>query len=88
MTPANDNETARLMTKTEAAAYCSTTIPTFNKWLIKGWIPPALPMRKWDRKALNLALDKLSGLIDESKPEDTFDKWKRERDARKAQRAG
>lgn len=78
MTPANDN-VPRLMTKTEACAYCGVSLPTFGKWVAKGLLPQALPVRKWDRKAIDLALDKMGGLIVEShSKEDEVDKWFRE----------
>jgi hypothetical protein len=76
---ANDNEPPRLLNKSQAAAYCGATLPTFGKWIARGLIPKALPMRRWDRKALDLALDKMSGLIVESAPkESALEKWRRE----------
>jgi hypothetical protein len=75
----------RLMSKAHAAAYCGVSLPTFGRWVAAGTIPAALPIKMWDRKAIDLALDKLSGLTNESQPiEVAFDKWEREHEARKA----
>jgi hypothetical protein len=53
----------RLMTGSEAAAYLGLTPATFSKWVSSGKAPPPLPgTRRWDRKAIDLALDKISGI--------------------------
>lgn len=80
MTAANDNHQPRLMTKTEAADYCGVSLPTFRKWVRDGAIPGSLPrLGKWDRRAIDAMLDKLSGLDVKSKPvESELDKWVRE----------
>ncbi|QAY95091.1 hypothetical protein CWB41_04575 [Methylovirgula ligni] len=72
----------RLMTKTQAAAYCGVTLPTFGKWVEKGFIPKALPMRKWDRHAIDAAIDKMSGISNSPpvKAETALQKWLREND--------
>jgi hypothetical protein len=78
--PANDNTAPRLITKKAAAAHCGVSAPTFVKWVLAGAMPPALPViKKWDRKAIDLALDKASGLEVHSEPtESALEKWVRE----------
>lgn len=86
MKPANDNE-PRLLTKKAAAAYVGVSAPTFAKWVLAGIMPPAVSLTKmWDRKAIDIQLDKISGL--EARPvDDGYELRKRERDAKKAARA-
>jgi predicted DNA-binding transcriptional regulator AlpA len=75
----------RLLSGADAAAYCGITPATFSKWVSDGTIPKPLPgTRRWDRKAIDLALDKLSGIeapaaVDE---DEEFAQWKRGYDAR------
>jgi hypothetical protein len=77
----------RLMTGAEAAAYLGLTPASFSKWVAKGRAPPPLPgTRRWDRKAIDLALDKISGipLTPLSKEDEAEKKWERDYEARKA----
>lgn len=82
---ANDNET-RLMTKKAAAAYLGVSTPTFAKWVMSGVLPPAVGSTKmWDRKALDLHIDKLSGLTPlEPARDDSFAAWKARNEAKKS----
>lgn len=51
----------RLMYGPDAAAYLGLTSAAFSKWVAEGRIPKPLPgTRRWDRKAIDLALDKAS----------------------------
>jgi hypothetical protein len=52
----------RLMSGKDATAYCSVTPETFSKWVAAGVMPKAVIGRRWDKKAIDLALDKLSGI--------------------------
>ena len=73
--------TRRGMTKQEAADYCGCeTLAAFDRWRQKGIVPPAIPgTNRWDRKALDAALDRASGLVSESRPEASpFQRWKAE----------
>jgi predicted DNA-binding transcriptional regulator AlpA len=80
----NDNQPPRLLSKGAAAAYCGCSVPTFSKWVLAGIIPPAFSItRRWDRAAIDTALDKASGLVTESS-DDAFDIWKRGRDVLRA----
>ncbi|MDI3564945.1 AlpA family transcriptional regulator [Bradyrhizobium sp. Arg816] len=77
----------RLMTGREAAAYCGVTVATWAKWVALGIVPPPLPgTRRWDRKALDLALDKMSGIESAIAPqeEDPLEKWIRKDAAKQA----
>jgi hypothetical protein len=53
----------RLMSGKDAAAYCGVTPVTFSKWVAAGVMPKAVIGRRWDRKAIDLALDKASGIV-------------------------
>ena len=79
----------RLMTVAAAAGYCSLTPATFSQWVAAGRMPPPLPgTRRWDRKAIDLALDKASGIpVASVVPEDgelTLAEWKQQNEARKS----
>lgn len=63
-------EEPRLMTRSEVAAYCSFSTGQFSRLVSAGILPPAVPgMHRWDRKALDICLDKLSGIPDANAPE-------------------
>ncbi len=66
---------------TEAAAYCGLTPSGFRHWVAIGRLPGALPgTRRWDRRAIDVALDRLSGLPVAGTPEtgeDDLDQWLR-----------
>ncbi|PTW53886.1 hypothetical protein C8N35_1156 [Breoghania corrubedonensis] len=69
----------RLLPKDDAAAYCSVSTATFDNWVSRGLIPKKVPgTTRWDRKALDLALDKLSGLDVQSSAASDFDAWEQE----------
>ena len=68
----------RLLSKAQAAAYCGLSTAGFDAWRRKGSIPaPLAGTARWDRKALDAALDRMSGLAYHSEPEDAYDAWKR-----------
>ena len=53
----------RLMTIKEAAAYCRLTVAGYRTWQAKGHVPGPLPgTHRYDRCALDRALDKCSGI--------------------------
>lgn len=78
----------RLMSGPNAAAYLGLTTAAFSKWVAEGRIPKPLPgTRRWDRKAIDLALDRASGIVASSVvPDDdnSLENWKRKYEARKA----
>ena len=73
--------TPRGMSRAEAAAYCACTPRGFDSWVSRGIVPGAMPgTKRWDRKAIDAALDKLSELPppfspDPKSPEAAFDEW-------------
>ena len=68
----------RLLTRAAAAAYCGLRPSTFDDWVRRELLPTALPMtRRWDLKAIDAALDRLSGLNQKSNNiVSAFDSWK------------
>lgn len=74
----------RLMTRADAADYCSLSMAQFSQWVASGRLPSPLPgTHRWDRHALDNALDKLSGLTPKSAPS-PLEQWKAEQSARSA----
>lgn len=76
----------RLLTQTQAAQYCNLSPAQFNAWVRDGRIPGPLPgTHRWDKVALDRDIDRLSGIVPKSEPEDALEAWKRKRDARRAE---
>ncbi|MGY4296162.1 hypothetical protein ACVWXN_004257 [Bradyrhizobium sp. i1.4.4] len=77
---ADDYIQPRLMSGTEAAAYCGVTLNTWSKWVAAGSMPKPVIGRRWDRKAIDIMLDRLSGIeASTALPEETpLEKWMRE----------
>ena len=75
----------RCLTREEAATYCGLTPEGFSAWSRQGIVPGPIPgTKRWDRKALDAALDAHSGLTPpESNDDDPFEVWKKQYDARK-----
>jgi hypothetical protein len=75
------------MSGAEAAAYCGVAPATWSKWVADGIMPKPIEFtRRWDRKAIDLALDKASGIVAPSVASDTQaveDEWERKYAARK-----
>lgn len=68
----------RLLTKDQAAQYCSLSKGGFDHWVSTGKVPGPIPQsHRWDRKALDLALDRLSKIEKES-PQSALDRWREE----------
>lgn len=71
----------RGMSKQEAADYVGCeTLAAFDQWRAKGIIPGPIPgTTRWDRKAIDVALDRASGLVTGSAAElSPFQRWKAE----------
>lgn len=77
------SETPRGLSKESAASYAGCeSLSTFNDWIRRGIMPGPIPgTHKWDRKAIDAALDRLSGLEPTIAPS-AFDQWKAGQDAR------
>ncbi len=69
--------TARGMTRQQAAEYCGCeTIAAFDAWVRKGIIPGPIPgTHRWDRKAVDAALDRASGLQPTVAPSDIDEQY-------------
>ncbi|MCJ2105641.1 hypothetical protein MKK70_09685 [Methylobacterium sp. E-041] len=67
----------RGLSKHEAAAYCGCeTMDAFNTWVKRKIVPGPIPgTSRWDRLAIDAALDRLSGLAKDKG--DDFDQWAR-----------
>lgn len=83
---ANDNRlaiglAARGMTKEDAAIYCGcTTTAAFDVWIRKGIVPSAIPgTNRWDRKAIDLALDRVSNIVEAPPSGSLLAEWKMKR---------
>ena len=72
----------RLLTREQAAAYCGVGVTTFTTWVRRGMVPgPVSGTHRWDRKAIDGALDALSRIDDEFEL-NALDQWKATRLAR------
>lgn len=72
----------RGLTREEAATYLGLSLPGFDAWVRAKRIPGPIPgTKRWDRKAIDTALDKLSGLEREMEPS-ALERWKAGRHAR------
>ena len=66
----------RGLTRDAAAAYCGLSPQGFDDWVKRGVVPGPIPgTQRWDRKAIDLALDRASGLA--IVKDSAFDDWKR-----------
>lgn len=81
----NDNG-PRLLGRRDASAYCGIGESTFSLWVATHKMPPSVPgTRKWDKRAIDARLDEISGLgANDNETETSLQKWRRERDARRA----
>jgi hypothetical protein len=73
--------TPRGLTREKAAEYCGCeTVTAFDRWVRKGIVPGPIPgTRRWDRKAIDVALDKISGLTAKAEKSDAataYDEWR------------
>ncbi|WP_141739949.1 helix-turn-helix domain-containing protein [Bosea sp. BIWAKO-01] len=75
-----------LMTKADAAAYCGVCPATFTNWVASGVMPtPFRGTRMYDRRAIDAFIDRDSGILRATAPEeDAFDRWEREQREAKA----
>jgi len=76
----------RLLTREQAAAYCGVGLTTFTAWIRRGIVPgPVHRTHRWDRKAIDAALD-LLGCIDDKLESKALDQWKAKHRARHTER--
>jgi predicted DNA-binding transcriptional regulator AlpA len=75
----------RLLTRDQAAAYCGLSVYGFSQWVKTGRLPgPIRGTMRWDRKAIDAALDQASGLQATLQPS-PLEEWKSRRRAREPQ---
>ena len=80
--------TPRGMSKQEAAAYAGCeTLSAFNSWIRRGIMPGPIPgTHRWDRKAIDAALDRLAGLEPTIERQlSPYDAWKASQNASAAE---
>lgn len=67
--------TPRGLTREQAAEYCGCeSVAAFNDWVRKRIIPGPMPgTTRWDRKAIDRALDRRSGLVEDAGL--SFEEW-------------
>jgi hypothetical protein len=73
-----------MLSLSEAAEYCGLSVSGLGDWVRRGIVPgPMRGTRKWDAKALDLALDRQSGLgpVPSTEP-NPLDQWLGEQNAR------
>jgi predicted DNA-binding transcriptional regulator AlpA len=69
----------RLLSRQQAAAYCGLSPSAFSNWVRSGKLPPPLPgTTRWDLKAIDFALDALSGL-QKHQEATALDEWRAKR---------
>ena len=68
----------RGLNREQAAAYCGCeSVEAFSDWTRRGLVPgPMKGTHRWDRKALDRALDRLSGIGNDSPL--TLEEWERQ----------
>lgn len=68
----------RGLTREVAAAYCGLSPEGLDDWVKRGLVPGPIPgTQRWDRRAIDVALDRASGIA--PTPETAFDEWKAHR---------
>lgn len=74
----------RGMSKQEAADYCGCeSLAAFDAWVRKGIVPGPMPgTRRWDKKAVDAAMDRASGIqaaptLSPSAVDDDYEAFKR-----------
>jgi hypothetical protein len=73
---------ARLATESKAAEEVGLDLATFREWVSSGKLPPPIPnCGKFDLKAIDAALDRISGL---GGPANALDAWRAKKKTRHA----
>ena len=74
--------TRRLITLRQAAEYCGISPASYRDWVAAGRVPGYVPgTRRIDKRALDRALDRLSGL---EQTDDPFEEWLSRREQKRA----
>ena len=73
----------RLMTRVEAATYCGLSVQSFSRWVRVGRLPDPLEgTARWDLRAIDIALDRLSHISCPPDVSNPFDHWISKKNAR------
>jgi len=68
------------MTRAQAAAYCQLTPQGFDRWVRQSLLPGPIPgTRRWDRRAIDRALDRLNGSTAAENNGSPLEQWKKRR---------
>ena len=71
-------QTPRLLSRQQAAAYCGVSLETFDDYRRRGIVPgPISGTNRWDKKLIDIWLDKASGI--EASTETSLDEWRAKR---------
>ncbi len=71
-------QTPRLLSRQQAAAYCGLSPETFDDYRRRGIVPgPISGTNRWDRKLIDIWLDKASGI--DASTETSLDEWRAKR---------
>lgn len=67
----------RLLTRRAAAEYLSTSLRRFDYLVAVGDLPRPIMKGKWDRIAIDRAIDRMSGICSAAEPtgEELFKQW-------------
>ena len=78
----------RGLAREDAAAYCGLSPEGFDEWVRRGIVPGPIPgTQRWDRKAIDLALDRASGIQSASDAQvSLYDEWRRGREGQDPRR--
>jgi hypothetical protein len=67
-----------LFTRGQAAAYLSLSVAAFDDWIRRGIIPgPIAGTRRWDRLAIDAAIDRASAPSTTTEKESDYAAWKK-----------
>lgn len=73
----------RVFNRKEAASYIGASVGYFDRLVREGKLPAALPIpkvKRWDKAALDRALDEMSGTARPHEAQETaYDAWRRKR---------
>jgi hypothetical protein len=68
-----------LLSRQQAAAYCNLSPSAFSAWVRSGKLPsPLAGTTRWDLKAIDFALDAMSGLQPQQESS-ALDEWRAKR---------
>ena len=72
----------RGLAREDAAAYCGLTPEGLDEWVRRGIVPGPIPgTQRWDRRAIDLALDRASGIQSASDARASlYDEWRKGRE--------